>query len=252
MASSSGADLPPGTNLCKGKVVVIGEYSVGKTSLSNRFVLQHCPSRTEPTIGAAFQLRTIMMPNSNNAVKLEIWDTAGSERYRSLMPMYYRDASAALVCYDICNAKTFDRVSAWIDDFRKSAEQNDTSKNPLVVLVGTKSDLAAAGKREIELEVAQLFAKEENLVHFETSAKLNENVTEAFLAVASHIVKETKAMEAEKDLRIAASNNGMNGGGGRGPRGQKVDLKDDTSVGGFRRRRDTQSPNGEQRKTCSC
>ena len=246
MSSSAGADLPPGVQLFKGKVVVIGEYSVGKTSLSNRFVLQHAPPKTEPTIGAAFQLRTILVPNTNSAVKLEIWDTAGSERYRSLMPMYYRDASAALVCYDICNAKSFDRVSTWIDDFRKCAEQSDNNTQPLIVLVGTKSDLAATGKREISVEVAQQFSREEDLVHFETSAKLNENVTDVFLAAAGHIMKEAKAQEE----RLAHAQQGLNGNGRGGKGGGKVDLKDDTSLGGFRKRRNTHSPAGEGGTTC--
>lgn len=251
MASSSSTmgDLPPGVQLFKGKIVVIGEYSVGKTSLSNRFVLQSAPPKTEPTIGAAFQLRTLMLPNSNHAVKLEIWDTAGSERFRSLMPMYYRDSTVALVCYDICNAKSFDRVSTWIDDFRKSAEASwDGLLVPMIILVGTKSDLAATGKREITLEVAQQFAKEEGLVHFETSARLNEGVTDVFLAAANHIVKEARAQEE----RAAAQSqqNGVNGNGRKGS--NKLDLRDqnDIGVGGYKKRRDTQMSDGE--KKCSC
>ncbi|CUG94037.1 ras-related GTP-binding protein, putative [Bodo saltans] len=253
MSSSptNSGELPPGVQLFKGKVVVIGEYSVGKTSLSNRFVLQHAPPKTEPTIGAAFQLRTVLLPNTNNAVKLEIWDTAGSERYRSLMPMYYRDASVALVCYDICNAKTFDRVSSWIDDFRKAADGSDAKLQPIVVLVGTKSDLAATGKREIPADVALAYAQSENIITFETSARMNENVTEVFLAAASHIVKEVKTCE-ERAAALAIQQ-GVNGNGRAGSKGYKVDLRDaganDTTTNGFKKRRPQQTP---EEKKCVC
>jgi Ras-related protein Rab-5C len=249
MASSSGSDLPPGVQLYKGKIVVVGEYSVGKTSLSNRFVLQHAPPKTEPTIGAAFQLRTLLLPNSNNAVKLEIWDTAGSERYRSLMPMYYRDASVALVCYDICSAKTFDRVSTWIDDFRKTADGSDAKLQPIVILVGTKSDLAATGKREVELDMATSFAQAENVQLFETSARVNENVTEVFLAAANHIVKEAKTHEER--AAALAQQQGVNGNGRPGSKGQKVDLRDtnDTTLNGFKKRRPQTS---ENERKCAC
>lgn len=240
-SSGNASELPPGTQLLKGKVVVIGEYSVGKTSLSNRFVLQHCPQKTEPTIGAAFQLRTILLPGTNQAVRLEIWDTAGSERYRSLMPMYYRDASAAVVCYDTCNGRSFERITSWIDDFRKSAEQSDTNPNPLVLLVGTKSDLAAQGKREIQTAIAQEFARQEGLVHMETSAKLNENVTEVFLAAAQHIVKEAKEAQALEKERIQHQGHHANAArvGGSGRPSPKVDLRDEPG----RRRRGDDSDN---------
>lgn len=251
MDSSGSIELPPGVPVTKGKVVVIGEFSVGKTMLTNRFVLQHVPQKAEPTIGAAFQLRTVLMPGGTQAVKFEIWDTAGSERYRSLMPMYYRDASAAIVCYDICNARSFDRVTSWIDDFRKSAEQSDTNPNPLVVLVGTKSDLAALpGKREISLDVAQQFAKQEGLTHFETSAKQNENITEVFMSVAHHIVKEAKSQEAAEKERMAQQGvSSSSRSSGRGQ--QKVDLREDNSVGGFRGRR-SQLSNDNDGRQCSC
>jgi len=244
----SSSELPPGTQLLKGKVVVIGEYSVGKTSLSNRFVLQHCPQKTEPTIGAAFQLRTILIPGTSQAVRLEIWDTAGSERYRSLMPMYYRDASAAIVCYDTCNARSFDRVTSWIDDFRKSAEQSDTNPHPLIILAGTKSDLAAQGKREIQTAIAQEFAKQEGLVHLETSAKLNENVTEVFLAAAQHIVKEVKESQALEKDRLQHQGQHASGGarGANGRPSAKVDLREDSS----RRRRNNDHDGGGG--SCRC
>jgi Ras-related protein Rab-5C len=240
---ASSPELPAGTTLHKGKLVVVGEFSVGKTSLSNRFVQELCPPRTEPTIGAAFQVRVIHIPNTNIAVKLEIWDTAGSERYRSLMPMYYRDACAAVVCYDITNAKSFERVPSWVDDFRKHSggPQGSGPLAPQLVLVGTKLDLAQnhPGAREIEYEDAKHFAQEERMLIFETSAKTGENVFEVFNAVALHVLQNAKR-RAECGLGDENEVNGSRSQDGR------VDLTE----GGFRKRRGDQ--NGGSRDRCSC
>lgn len=220
----------------KGKVVVVGEYSVGKTSLAQRFINKTFTGRTEPTIGAAFQVRTVQVP-SGQSVKLEIWDTAGSERYRSLMPMYYRDALVAVICYDITNGRTFDRVSTWVDDFRKHNEIGGESVQ--LVLAGTKCDLAAE-KREVAADDARAFAKQENMIFFECSAKNDENVVEVFGAVAQHIAK-VRAKSQPANTREASNGKGST----------KVDLRDDdASVLGFLQRRQRARQRGEE--GCKC
>lgn len=234
----------------KGKIVIIGEYSVGKTSLCQRFI-NRVSGKTEPTIGAAFQVKTVTLPNSSQTVKLEIWDTAGSERYRSLMPMYYRDSSAAMICYDITNAKSFERVASWVEDFRRHAMQGGSSgigaeqpnsnrvfntpqagggasssggaPMPILVLVGTKADLgnpAQETKRQVDTELAARFAQREDMTFFETSAKMDINVREAFMAVAVHISKLGKP-----DGSSIGGSAGRNSGGGQGGGSRKVDLR---------------------------
>ncbi len=220
----------------KGKVVIIGEYSVGKTSLCQRFI-NRVVGKTEPTIGAAFQVKTVPLPNSTQTVKLEIWDTAGSERYRSLMPMYYRDASAAMICYDITNAKSFERVQVWVDDFRRHAMLQvadlpsgvggpGTEDGPVLLLVGTKADLANGlqeTKRQVDSEIASKFAARESMSFFETSAKTDQNVVEAFMLAAVHISKTNKAAQAG-----AGPGEGLGrgrGGASTGAGSRKIDLR---------------------------
>ena len=91
------------------KVVFLGESSVGKSSIVIRFVRNEFLEVQEPTIGAAFFTKSIMLDKGN--IKMEIWDTAGQERYRSLAPMYYRGAKVAFVVYDITNKDSFFKAS---------------------------------------------------------------------------------------------------------------------------------------------
>mmetsp|Transcript_7968 Transcript_7968/g.15575 ORF Transcript_7968/g.15575 Transcript_7968/m.15575 type:complete len:133 (+) Transcript_7968:57-455(+) len=95
------------------KLVLLGDAAVGKSSCVERFVKNEFFEFQQPTIGAAFLTQTI--PLDEYIVKFEIWDTAGQERYRSLAPMYYRGAAAALVVYDITDSDSFAGARTWID-----------------------------------------------------------------------------------------------------------------------------------------
>jgi Ras-related protein Rab-5C len=249
--AAASTDLTPAT--FKGKVVIIGEYSVGKTSLCQRFV-NRVVGKTEPTIGAAFQVKTVPLPNSTQTVKLEIWDTAGSERYRSLMPMYYRDSSVAVICYDITNSKSFERVPVWVEDFRKHADSSSLAGGgvsptsggggsakgtagetagvvgqQLMLLVGTKADLAnnlQETKRQVDAQAAASFARQEGMVFFETSAKTDMNVVDVFMQAALHISRTRRAGDGGG---VGGGSNAKGGGNqqliGAGPAGRKIDLR---------------------------
>ena len=91
------------------KLVLLGESAVGKSSIVHRFVKNTFDDMRESTIGAAFLTQTITIPESETTIKFEIWDTAGQERYKSLAPMYYRNANAALCVYDITSRSSFQK-----------------------------------------------------------------------------------------------------------------------------------------------
>ncbi|MEE8478850.1 MAG: GTP-binding protein, partial [Candidatus Neomarinimicrobiota bacterium] len=115
------------------KVVFLGDTSVGKSCLAVRFVRNDFFEFQEPTIGAAFLSKT--MTYNNKRYKFEIWDTAGQERYRSLAPMYYRGARAAVIVYDITHEDSFKGAKSWIRELKKK------TSNCLIILVGNKIDL---------------------------------------------------------------------------------------------------------------
>ncbi|KAJ0673532.1 putative small GTP-binding protein [Helianthus annuus] len=144
----------------------------------------------ESTIGAAFFTQVVSI--NKTTVKFDIWDTAGQERYHSLAPMYYRGAAAAVVVYDITNMASFERSKKWIEELQKQG-------NPhlVTVLVANKADLST--KREVEIEEAKQYAKENGLQYFETSAKTAENVQELFYELGNQptlslIMNHTRAL----------------------------------------------------------
>eukprot|EP00758_Cryptobia_borreli_P019316 Tbor_TRINITY_DN8321_c0_g1::TRINITY_DN8321_c0_g1_i1::g.21080::m.21080 len=362
----------------KGKVVIVGEYSVGKTSLLHRFVHRIDAGRVEPTIGAAFQVKVLpiypvpvkestpsgdgntpvsakkggssgdtrsivkavlhrtqealellsgpsgcvapvfndrnkdtsvaahdgrggyfgpLVAQSSNYlqssalalfqhaplssgspfahyqtgvnntsenylsgpqnVKLELWDTAGSERYRSLMPMYFRDATAAVLCFEISSISSFDKVNSWLMEFRKyntttsrvrdSDRELERTRNSggwlggaLCVLCATKCDLPPE-QHEVSSDEARQFADENGLVYYETSAKLDCNVGDLFTHIAQYIyyynVWANVLHNGDAALDDGVGGNKVGIGGGKTWGKGKVNVK---------------RPNNVENKRCSC
>ncbi|KAF7554837.1 hypothetical protein G7046_g6704 [Stylonectria norvegica] len=192
MADSGNAPKPSSSV----KLVLLGEAAVGKSSLVLRFVNNDFQENKEPTIGAAFLTQKCNLPT--RTIKFEIWDTAGQERFASLAPMYYRNAQAALVVYDLTKPTSLVKAKHWVAELQRQA-----SPGIVIALVGNKLDLtgnSSAGEaddgedgeesgdaRKVSTEEAQTYAEDESLLFFETSAKSGHNVTEVFTAIANAI-----------------------------------------------------------------
>ncbi|CEI68640.1 unnamed protein product [Fusarium venenatum] len=220
MADSTNAPKPSSSV----KLVLLGEAAVGKSSLVLRFVNNDFQENKEPTIGAAFLTQKCNLPT--RTIKFEIWDTAGQERFASLAPMYYRNAQAALVVYDLTKPTSLIKAKHWVAELQRQA-----SPGIVIALVGNKLDLtgdssSAAGAdgeegddsgdaRKVPTEEAQAYAEEESLLFFETSAKSGHNVTEVFTAIANAI-PETSL----KSARGAGASNAAS----RGSEEQRVNL----------------------------
>lgn len=174
------ASRPGGSRFAQFKLVLLGESAVGKSSLVLRFVKDQFDDYRESTIGAAFLTQTIAL-DDHTTVKFEIWDTAGQERYKSLAPMYYRNANCAVVVYDITHASSLDKAKSWVKELQRQANENI-----IIALAGNKLDLVNEhpDKRAIPAAEAQAYAREAGLLFFETSAKTAENVRELFTAIA--------------------------------------------------------------------
>lgn len=161
------------------KLVLLGGSAVGKSSIVQRFVKNSFDEFRESTIGAAFLTQSVHIEDPEDiVVKFEMWDTAGQERYRSLASMYYRNAQAAVVVYDITKSDSLDKAKYWIKELQKQA-----SSNIVIALVGNKLDLN--NERSISYDDANSLAAEMGLLYFEVSAKSGENVNNLFKSVAS-------------------------------------------------------------------
>lgn len=160
------------------KLVLLGESAVGKSSIVHRFVKNTFDNMRESTIGAAFLTQTITLPESNTTIKFEIWDTAGQERYKSLAPMYYRNANAALCVYDITSRSSFSKAQDWIKELKKQAPEGI-----VICLVGNKLDLEnerEVDEQEVIQYVNELNQENDNVILSECSAKNGEGVLDIF------------------------------------------------------------------------
>jgi len=160
--------------------------SVGKSCLLLMFTDKRFQPVHDLTIGVEFGSRTIQINGDN--VKLQIWDTAGQEKFRSITRSYYRGTAGCLLTYDITRRETFEHVSDWLDDCRKYS-----NPNIIIMLVGNKSDLEA--KRQVTTDEGAKFAKEHGLLFIETSAKNDTKIEEAFMSVAQHIFEKAEKGE---------------------------------------------------------
>ena len=158
------------------KIVLVGDTQVGKTCLIRRLSQGVYSDKNFATIGAAFQNHVIQ--TKNGSVSLQIWDTAGQEKFRALAPMYYRSAAVAVLCFDLTNKRTFEALEQWSMEI--SEKSPDTLK---IVLVGTKKDLI--NDREVSFEAGKHFAETHGvLFYLETSAKTGDGVIQLFSQIA--------------------------------------------------------------------
>ncbi|EGG08909.1 uncharacterized protein MELLADRAFT_84389 [Melampsora larici-populina 98AG31] len=172
------------------KFVVVGDSNTGKSSLLVQLTDKRFLTQSDPTIGVEFGASLISLPNGKT-IKVQVWDTAGQESFRSITRSYYRGASGALLVFDTTYRPSFQHLENWLKDLKSFGDPN-----LVIVLVGNKSDLitsnsqsdsSSTSTRQVSVEEAQQWAIDHDLQYIETSAKTGENVEEAFASVAKQI-----------------------------------------------------------------
>jgi Ras-related protein Rab-8A len=181
------------------KLLLIGDSGVGKSCLLLRYSDDSFTSSFITTIGIDFKIKSINVGPLK--VKLQIWDTAGQERFRTITTAYYRGAMGIFLIYDVTDEVSFQNVRNWM----RQIDQN-AAANVVRVLIGNKSDVAAS-ERKVSLEEGQALAKEFGIKFFETSAKLNTGVDEAFENMSGEIVER---LRTDPDMYAAAASTQKN------------------------------------------
>jgi small GTP-binding protein len=162
---------PPDEATISYKFIIIGCTGVGKTALHKRLVDDSFSESLEQTVGVEFDSTVLIV--DDRKVRLQIWDTAGQEKFRSITKAYYRTAAGVLIVFDVTGRKSFDQLTSWVNDVRTLCEPAAMS-----TLVGSKSDLAE--ERVVTILEAEAFAEHHHMAYIETSAKTGENVKDAF------------------------------------------------------------------------
>jgi len=181
------------------KLLMIGDSGVGKTCLLLSFTTDEFDSDSRSTIGV--DLKVKIMNVKNQKVKLTIWDTAGQEQFRTLTSAYYRGAHGVVLVYDVTRAETFRNIREWL----KEVEIFSTKENVVKALVGNKIDLSA---REVEREEGRQFAEDHGMLFFESSAKTQEGVQQAFQELVFKILDNPALLEdnrAQRNFTVTSS-----------------------------------------------
>jgi len=176
------------------KLLLIGDSNVGKSSLLIRF----SEGKFSPYLmgNAGIDVKTKYVDLLNKKIKLEIWDTAGHERFRSITGQYYKGAMGIILVYDVSERKSFENVGEWMNQIDKETTDGLVVK----LLVGNKIDLDRVVTTEEGIELSEKY----NMPFLETSAKDASNVEDSFLQIATMILKD------ERILMKASENNKLN------------------------------------------
>uniref|UniRef100_A0A8K9X0G2 EF-hand domain-containing protein n=1 Tax=Oncorhynchus mykiss TaxID=8022 RepID=A0A8K9X0G2_ONCMY len=174
------------------KIVLVGNSSVGKTSLLMRFCDDCFYPGTSATVGIDYSVKTITVDNSQ--VALQMWDTAGQERYRSITKQFFRKADGVAVMYDITDEQSFTAVRQWLTSVQEGAGEDIP-----IMLLGNKTDKES--EREVQTRVGEKLAKDCQLIFYECSACSGQNVVHSLVHLA-RILKEQEDREKEKTVQL--------------------------------------------------
>ena len=183
------------------KYIIIGDAAVGKSNILLRYVHGQFKDEYQLTIGVEFGAKNIDI--KNKIYRIQIWDTAGQESFRSITRAYYKNSVCALVVYDITNKDSFKNILNWIQDCK-----NQSPKTIFMVLVGNKSDLN--DKREVSYDDGKDLAEKNNMLFFETSAKNGDNIEEIFGNSAQEIAKKIEDGYYDLDSDSCGIKQGIN------------------------------------------
>ena len=191
------------------KIVIIGDTYVGKTNILSRYISNEFDPNSNSTIGVELTTKTYNF--DNNDVKVQIWDTAGQEKYRSITSSYYKGAQGCLLVYDITKKKSFDNIDKWYSELKSNSDEKIYT-----MLLGNKSDLEE--NREVSIDEAEKKAKNFNIAFMETSAYNGNNINKAFSELINNVYQnnkhafnqEIKVILKDKGVEIPQENNEEN------------------------------------------
>ncbi len=174
------------------KLILIGNSGVGKSSILQRYMNKTFEESYKCTIGVDFLMKSVEV--KGKTVKLQLWDTAGQEKYKSMVASYYRGANVALVVFDITSRSSFESLPLWIENYYKNGPEQ---KN--IILIGNKKDMV--DQRQVTQEEAEEFSETNNMIYFETSAKEGDNVDYVFNFAAEKLLEFYGSQNNELNIK---------------------------------------------------
>ena len=191
------------------KILLLGDSSVGKTCFLKRYTDDTFQDAYLSTIGFDFKFKNVTL-KSGKEVRVQLWDTAGQERFRTIAKSYYKGAHGIILLYDVTHQKSFDSMKKWLTQIKEEAPSKTC-----IILIANKIDCVE--ERVVSKEDGEALAKNYNLKIFESSAKENINVSEAFQEVIETIVKNHTNTSSTNGTKLNTQNqNQSNKNNGKG------------------------------------
>ena len=166
------------------KYIIIGDSAVGKSNILLRYIHDKFNDEFQSTIGVEFGAKNLKI--EDKIYRIQIWDTAGQETFRSITRAYYKNSVCALIVYDITNKNSFQNIKSWIEDCKKQSP-----KTVFLILIGNKVDLEE--RRQVTYEEGSIYAEKNGMLFFETSAKTGKNIEEIFIKSSYEIAKKIES-----------------------------------------------------------
>ena len=179
------------------KILLLGDSEVGKSCFLMRYADNVFVDNYITTIGLDYKLKYIQL-DSGEIIKVQLWDTAGQDRYRTIAKNYYKGSHGILLLYDVTKTNSFENIREWIRDIRE-----EVYEKAIIFLIGNKIDKKE--DRKIQTEQGAKLAEEFNLPFFEASAKSGENVDEIFKALYKKISEVYIELQKEKGTKLSSN-----------------------------------------------
>ncbi len=189
------------------KIVFIGDSGVGKTNVLNQYINGRPAKYDRTTIGADF-FDKMVSTDDGKTVNVQFWDTAGQEQFRSMNKMYYRDANAVVIMYDITRPSTFDHIKMWLEEIEQNinGDMNDLD----ITIIGNKTDLDS--KRMVPRNSINNLKESYNFTYEETSIKNEEELNVVFDNLVRRVVNNEKTIRPMQTFSVVDVNKNESSG----------------------------------------
>ena len=183
------------------KIIVLGDVNVGKTSVINKLKYDTFPATYQPTIAIDCTPVTFQIDEEGAKADALIWDTCGSEKFRSITRSYYSNVNGAILLFDVTDRRSFENLSKWIDDYSTYVEKKNDELTAPIIIAGNKSD-SDFEKIEVGFVEADNWCSQNGFKYFEVSAKTGYNIKDIFEELAQSVIlkkeEKTKLVDSSK------------------------------------------------------
>ena len=184
-----------GKNIYRYNIILVGDCSVGKTSIINRFIENRFNRNLKSTINIEFRIKSIKL-DSNTVVDLKIWDTCGEEKFHSITKNFYHEADGIFVVFDLGNSKSFSSIKIYLKDISEVCNINNRS----IMIIGNKNEIPNEELKVKDKDIKKILEKNREFKYLDVSARSGNNINDMFIQMTKLIIlNKNKILENEDE-----------------------------------------------------